>query len=428
MRRLSLVGKSKPAQTDLDAPVSYSGEISSASYRSEMTDEAYAAVSGSEPKGDAFIALDDKSSIKLFARTGDDKGADLLTWRYEDLSVVAWDHQHSSVKMSNKTVESGAPSTYSVTVESTGPLGLNLKTSHAAGYGKSKSAAVENVSGATLVASRGSIKPGHLIISVNGENTADKDFDATLSTLKDASRPITIEFANVDALSEDLGGYFILKVARSAELEKQMTARISALFNPSETERAEGTAMQPNGPPPQFTYIGIFAGAEKPKPFQRKRASLTSSTNERLPSASTMRRLSMTSTQERKKGSREEFALQHIHEGRNVFKVMLAGGVRKDLIMENSQLQVVLSAASTDRNKLDIIIPYDQVDQYELQGEKIAIATKAAEGEEAATHFFNTSDPSHMLNTFEFFLNQYRAMNGQEYIPGSTHGRTVQVL
>ena len=28
----------------------------------------------------------------------------------------------------------------------------------------------------------------------------------------------------------------------------------------------------------------------------------------------------------------------------------------------------------------------------------------------------------------EFFVNQYRASQGQEFIPGSTHGRTVQVV
>jgi hypothetical protein len=175
---------------------------------------------------------------------------------------------------------------------------------------------VETVSGASAVAAKGAIKAGHLIVSVNGEDTSEKDFEGTMGCLKAATRPITIEFAVMDALSGDTGASFIVKVERSAEVEKQVAARISALFNPAESERAEGTAMKPAGPQPAFSYIGIFAGAEKPKPFQRKRASLTMNTNERLPSASTMRRLSMTTTQERKKGSREEFALQHIHEGR----------------------------------------------------------------------------------------------------------------
>ena len=206
----------------------------------------------------------------------------------------------------------------------------------------------------------------------------------------------------MDALSADLGASFVAKVERSAEVEKQMAARIAAVFNPSDVDRAEGSATKPSGAPPAFSYIGIFAGAEKPKPFQRKRASLTSNPTNKLPSASTMRRLSMSSTQERKKGSREEFALQHIHEGRNVFKVMMAGGVRKDLVMEDTKLSVVLNALSAEPNKLDVVIPYSQIDQYELQGEKVALATKPgtdAGSDEQTTYFFNTGDPMHMIHT-----------------------------
>ena len=101
----------------------------------------------------------------------------------------------------------------------------------------------------------------------------------------------------------------------------------------------------------------------------------------------------------------------------------MAGGVRKDLVMENAQLSIVLNA-SGETNKLDVIIPYAEVDQYELQGEKIALATT---GDDATTYFLNTQDPMHMIHTLEFFINQYRAANQQEYIPGSTHGRSVQV-
>ena len=71
-------------------------------------------------------------------------------------------------------------------------------------------------------------------------------------------------------------------------------------------------------------------------------------------------------------------------------------------------------------------IPYELVDSYEVQGDSAKIGVKAREDGSISFHQFNTADPMHLVNTLEFFINQHRVSNGLEFIPGSTHGRTVQ--
>jgi hypothetical protein len=342
----------------------------------------------------------------------------LTTWRYVDIAAVAWDHQHSSVKLSNPTIETSAeaPKTYSVTIDTTGPLGLNLVSTSKSGPGQGKSAAVESVAGAAAAAAKGKMKTGHFITSVNGTDTTTGDFAATMDTLREASRPMTLTMQAVDAITKgdgDKDAYIIFGLENSTEVEQELSVRIKYAF--SSAGRAGG---------PATTYMGIFAGAEKPKPFQRKRASLVQNPTDKLPSPQTMRRLSMQTTRERKAGIRRQLALQHIHEGRNVFEVRMAGGMPRAMVMDSRQASVV---ADADRpGQAQMVIPYDLVDSYEVQGDSARIGVKAADDGSISFHQFNTADPMHLVNTLEFFINQHRVSNGLEFIPGSTHGRTVQ--
>ncbi len=84
---------------------------------------------------------------------------------------------------------------------------------------------------------------------------------------------------------------------------------------------------------PTMSYIGMFAGAQKPKPFQRKRPNLSSIPAGKLPTLSQMRETSL----QLYKGSyapcspgesrRLEYAVQHIFEGCNYFDVTSIRGL-----------------------------------------------------------------------------------------------------
>ena len=76
-----------------------------------------------------------------------------------------------------------------------------------------------------------------------------------------------------------------MKVINSLELESELRLRFQGL---SAACRAQGLT-----PPkiPSFNYVGMYAGATKPKPFQRKRANLSTRAQGKLPSLTTMRTL-----------------------------------------------------------------------------------------------------------------------------------------
>ena len=99
---------------DISKPVSYKGDFVTLD------------VAGLEAKAkaQAYLVLDDPSNVKMFARDGEDVGYEgaenILTWKYEEISAIAWDHQHSSAKFSSKAATAGKRATYSVTVETTG--------------------------------------------------------------------------------------------------------------------------------------------------------------------------------------------------------------------------------------------------------------------------------------------------------------------
>jgi hypothetical protein len=107
----------------------------------------------------------------------------------------------------------------------------------------------------------------------------------------------------------DTEEFVTLHVTNSSELEQDLGARINAV--------CEGEGVQA----PAVTYVGIFAGTQKPKPFQRKRASLTKKTDEDSQlSPQDMRRLSLTTNSAREKGTRRGLAIEHIHTGERTTK------------------------------------------------------------------------------------------------------------
>ena len=137
----------------------------------------------------------------------------------------------------------------------------------------------------------------------------------------------------------DLGSdaYVIFAMANSIELEGEIKLRLSAAAATNRSIKI-----------PQSMYIGMFAGATKPKPFQRKRPNLSKLPAGRLPSLLDMR----TQALDLHKGSyhpcanaesrRREIALQHIYEGLNSFKLVNVRGssIVTDAFRPDSELVI----------------------------------------------------------------------------------------
>ena len=58
--------------------------------------------------------------------------------------------------------------------------------------------------------------------------------------------------------------FIILVLLNSVEFEQELNLRFTGVFHSSPEFRV-----------PQFMYLGMFAGATKPKPFQRKRPNIS---------------------------------------------------------------------------------------------------------------------------------------------------------
>ena len=354
---------------------------------------------------------------------------------YTDVSALAWDHQHSTFKVTStaKLPDAAAGGDrYSITIGKTdGPLGLNLVSTGVDGPGMGKSAAVESVSAQIKEASAGVTQIGHLILTVNGEPTTSLTFRETMDKLRAASRPVTLDLRAVNASPHDAADsdehFVILAVGNSTELEQNISLRIQASRHAYNITTA----------PPAISYMGIFAGPEKPKPFQRKRASLVMEASDKLPSPQVMRRLSMQTTRNRRTGIRRALALQHIHEGHNHFRVQSSGGEVQYLVVDYEGLQLVRDPNARPLRSMWDAQWLDEdnnelITQWQVQGDVVRVQVVDSRSGEESSHSFNTgastsesAGPMHLVHTMEFYMNTRLTACGKDCVPGSTHGRDV---
>lgn len=118
--------------------------------------------------------------------------------------------------------------------------------------------------------------------------------------------------------------FIILKMAVSVELETELRARIRAGMRAAAANAVPGAPTPPL--PPEFDYIGLFAGATKPRPFQRRRANLSPVVPDgALPSLGIMRKRAMEASNGLLKAlkpglsQRPVHALDYVHTGANEF-------------------------------------------------------------------------------------------------------------
>lgn len=233
-----------------------------------------------------------------------------------------------------------------------------------------------------------------------------------------------------DLNKDDHGeAFLILTLGNSIEFEGEVKLR----FN--------GMAASHKGikvPPPM--YIGMFAGATKPKPFQRKRPNLSKLPTGKLPQLMDMRSQAL----DLHKGSyrpcpsgesrRLAIALQHIYEGENTFPLInvrgnssLSNQYRSDSVLVISDESLVFRSRDGSR-KVDI--PFDEIeDWYTIDNDTYrkgdsGIEVTSTNGDKTYFGFNFVRDVQH---SFEYFWNRYKVNCGYSgnIKLGSTHGRPV---
>lgn len=227
--------------------------------------------------------------------------------------------------------------------------------------------------------------------------------------------------------------YIILHVPMSVELESELQQRFRTLASDS------GVSIPP------FTYVGMFAGETKPKPFQRKRPNISKIPSGKLPPLSSMREIAV----RRHLGSyapcptgtsrRVPLAFEHIFEGYNSFLLFVISGDYGGYNLSwttNSRLAVMENKVIFYPNGLTGTkeeIPFDCISFWMVDTED---TTKGG------IRFYFTNNSPHgsgelllefpfirdVKHTLEYFWNRHQISKGLSVMMGSTHGRPLETI
>jgi hypothetical protein len=236
------------------------------------------------------------------------------------------------------------------------------------------------------------------------------------------------------------GEFMTFNVENSLELEQNLGLR----FIGAVREKLCAASQLPT-----FSYLGMFAGPTKPKPFERKRANLTAIQQGKMPPLVQMRQIAL----ERHRGSerpmaaevsrRKKLSLDHIHDGVVAFSVFAASGAGglSDMSCNNAKLildddgvvfandvsEVGAAVASTTTRRM--VLPFRDIESWEMLESatdvtKNGVRLTCADG----TYFFAVEDVNHLRVSLESFDNAYQVAEGGSARPGTTHGRQVVSL
>ena len=248
-----------------------------------------------------------------------------------------------------------------------------------------------------------------------------------------ANSEVKIEVSSdVGVGEEQVEQYVILTMAISVELEGELKLRLNGL-----AAATKGIKV------PSSLYVGMFAGATKPKPFQRKRPNLSLLPSSKLPPLHDMRNMAL----KLHKGSyrpcppgesrRLALAVQHIFEGFNSFPLLgVVGSVvqnqwRPESIIQMKDEMLVFrpSGASTGAAvefSFADIEDWDAVDHEgggrKAHGDGSGIEIRSKQGDRV---FFAVAFIRDAQHTLEFFWNKFQVANGGSVKLGSTHGRPL---
>jgi hypothetical protein len=225
--------------------------------------------------------------------------------------------------------------------------------------------------------------------------------------------------------------FVIITIENSLELEAEFTKRFA--------EAIDCQALSLNMVP-AFSYLGMFAGPTKPKPFERKRANLTQLKQSKMPALTKMREIAV----ERHNGPerpmplefsrRTQIALDHIHEGQCMFPVFTASGPEiywcQNAVLVIDDEGLVFENDTLNENTYDdrrAVVLFENVSAwgiYDLGHDVVdnGIQLECKDGH----YFFSVDDINNFRVCFEYFWNIHRTtvlkLGAQ---PGTTHGRKV---
>ena len=222
--------------------------------------------------------------------------------------------------------------------------------------------------------------------------------------------------------------YVILTMQNSIELEGELRLRFSNII-------VKGIRM------PSIMYIGMFAGATKPKPFQRKRPNISSIASSKLPSLHDMRDLALKLHNGSYKpcppgeSRRLELALQHIYEGFNSFALLnvrgnpsIANQWRYESVLLLMDEMMVFKPGGIVSGGQQIEYRYEDIAEWNaLDNENVAPGNSGVEirSHGGDTVFFGLQYIRDFKHTLEYFWNKYQIANGRRVKLGSTHGRPI---
>jgi len=225
--------------------------------------------------------------------------------------------------------------------------------------------------------------------------------------------------------------FIILTMANSVEFEGELKLRFISLSHTNRSLRI-----------PSTMYMGMFAGATKPKPFQRKRPNLSKLPSGKLPSLHDMRNLALQLHQgsyapcPAGESRRIELALQHMYEGCNTFPITTVRGNsavanqwRLESVIVINDESVVFKPNGSMQGGQTITFHFDQIagwtaiDHMNQRLNESGIEIKSTETGD--TVFFGVRFVRDVKHTLEYFWNHFQVANGRSVMLGSTHGRPI---
>lgn len=223
--------------------------------------------------------------------------------------------------------------------------------------------------------------------------------------------------------------FIILTLADTIEFEAEMKLRFTGFSAISRDFRIP-TAM----------YMGMFAGATKPKPFQRKRPNQSNLPAGKLPSLHDMRSIAI----KLHKGSykpcppgesrRLDLAMQHIYEGQNSFSLLVIRGVsgsgnqwRHESVVVIGDESLSLKPYGLHSNQsvefaFEDIKDWSAIDNESDHKYDSGIEIMSNTGEVV---FFGVIHVRDIKHTLEYFWNRFCQNAGRPIKLGTTHGRPI---
>lgn len=223
----------------------------------------------------------------------------------------------------------------------------------------------------------------------------------------------------------------IFQVPDSVEFERELRLRFTSMAQRNASLRI-----------PTIGYVGMFAGATKPKPFQRKRPNISKIPTGKLPPLGEMRGSALDFHSGSYKpcppghSRRMDLAVQHIYDGYNTFpvtyvrgQVTLANQWRLESLLLITESKIVFRPTGISGTSVDI--PFSSIERWSVvDNEKVKKNDSGLDVHlhSGDYHYFGVPHIRDVKHTFEFFWNKYRLL---EHLPvkiGSTHGRPLETI